>query len=194
MRACLRRKFSSDSGVEGWRKLTAPAYGAQPYNEWKLPKRLSQAIEQREDIQDGFLDAMREVMEKYELDKGKGGQPDIWRKMGEDISVADAAKEGHFRIRRKIYQQYLEQCYYGDLTYIKLYRPESEDEKERWEEAKKKVSEEEAEYRSKHDQFSNVILFGANYKSGYHLKNLYKALNVAKPDAIVLALRPEYLL
>jgi len=33
---------------------------------------------------------------------------------------------------------------------------------------------------------SNVVLFGANYNADFKLKNLYKALNLIKPDAVVI--------
>ena len=41
---------------------------------------------------------------------------------------------------------------------------------------------------------TNVILFGANYNDDFVSKNLYKALNVAKPDLVMVQLSPDYLL
>lgn len=39
----------------------------------------------------------------------------------------------------------------------------------------------------------NIIFFGANYNN-LDAKNLYKALNVAKPDLVMVQLAPDYLL
>ena len=39
----------------------------------------------------------------------------------------------------------------------------------------------------------NVIFFGADYEK-LEIKNLYKALNVAKPDLVLVQLGPEHLL
>ena len=78
--------------------------------------------------------------------------------------------EGQFRIERKAYQRFLEECYLGDMSYLKLYRKDSEQE------------------------FTNVVFFGANYLDSYPIKNLYKALNIFKPDALLVKLRPDLLL
>lgn len=40
-------------------------------------------------------------------------------------------------------------------------------------------------------QTTNVILFGANFDDDYPLKNLYKALNVVRPDALLLQISPD---
>ena len=41
----------------------------------------------------------------------------------------------------------------------------------------------------------NVIFFGANFdEDSMPVKNLYKALNVAKPDLVMVQLSPDYLL
>ena len=66
----------------------------------------------------------------------RGGDASIWKKEGIDISIADAAPEGHFRIKRKVYQNILEECYNGDVTYIRLYHPETDDVKGRIAESK----------------------------------------------------------
>ena len=41
---------------------------------------------------------------------------------------------------------------------------------------------------------TNVIFFGANFNDEFPVKNLYKALNVAKPDMVMVQLSPNYLL
>jgi len=43
-------------------------------------------------------------------------------------------------------------------------------------------------------QSSNVIFFGANYDESFPIKNLYKALNVIRPDALLVQLSPDLLL
>ena len=39
-----------------------------------------------------------------------------------------------------------------------------------------------------------MIFFGANFDNEFPAKNLYKALNVAKPDCVLVQLSPDYLL
>lgn len=68
--------------------------------------------------------------------------------------------EGEFKIERKAYQQFIQKCENGDMSYYRL--------------------------ENQNGSSSNVILFGANYNADFPLKNLYKALNLCKPDAIVL--------
>jgi len=41
---------------------------------------------------------------------------------------------------------------------------------------------------------TNLVLFGATYEQYFPIKNLYKALNVFKPDAVVVQLHPDLLL
>ena len=42
-------------------------------------------------------------------------------------------------------------------------------------------------HNSQNDQdFTNVILFGANYNEYFPIKNVYKALNIIKPDALLV--------
>lgn len=41
---------------------------------------------------------------------------------------------------------------------------------------------------------SNLIFFGANFTNEFPAKNLYKALNVAKPDSVLVQMAPNYLL
>lgn len=41
---------------------------------------------------------------------------------------------------------------------------------------------------------TNVIFFGANFDDNFPSKNLYKALNVAKPDLVFVQISPDYLL
>ena len=40
---------------------------------------------------------------------------------------------------------------------------------------------------------ANVIFIGADYKE-FEVKNLYKALNVIKPDVVLLQVRPDEIL
>ena len=42
--------------------------------------------------------------------------------------------------------------------------------------------------------FSNVVFFGANYDDYFPIKNLYKAMTLFKPDAVLIQLRPDILL
>ena len=48
--------------------------------------------------------------------------------------------------------------------------------------------------KNKFGRQTNVIFYGANYGDEFVSKNLYKALNVAKPDLVMVQLSPEYLL
>lgn len=48
--------------------------------------------------------------------------------------------------------------------------------------------------KAREDEFTNVVFFGANYLDSYPIKNLYKALNVFKPDALLVQMRPDLLL
>ena len=65
--------------------------------------------------------------------------------------------EGYFKIERKVYKGYLDQCQYGDISYVRL--PDTE---------------------------SNIIFFGPNSNEKFELKNLYKALNMIKPDCVLM--------
>ena len=85
------------------------------------------------------------------------------------LNVSAPAKEGHFRIERKAYQQILESCYGGNMSYLRVAHPD-------------------------HDSSANVVFFGANYNDYFPVKNLYKAMSIIKPDAIVVQLKPDILL
>ena len=76
--------------------------------------------------------------------------------------------EGHFKIQRQAYKQFMQECQNGDLAYVRLTSKEHDQ-----------------------SQTSNVILFGANFDDEYPLKNLYKALNVVRPDALLLQVTPD---
>ena len=60
-------------------------------------------------------------------------------------------------------------CRDGDLTYVRM-------------------------RKNKQGRQTNVVFFGANFDSSFPSKNLYKALSVAKPDLVMVQLRPDYLL
>ena len=57
--------------------------------------------------------------------------------------------------------QLLEACQDGDLTYVRM-------------------------RKNKFGRQTNVIFYGANYGDDFVSKNLYKALNVAKPDLVMV--------
>jgi len=48
--------------------------------------------------------------------------------------------------------------------------------------------------KAQEHQSTNVICFGANYNERFPMKNLYKALNVIRPDALLVQLSPDILL
>ena len=68
--------------------------------------------------------------------------------------------EGQFKIERKAYIQFLNQCQDGDISYLRL--------------------------PNKRGLNANVMFFGANYNDDFPVKNLYKALNVIKPDTVLV--------
>ena len=68
-----------------------------------------------------------------------------------------------------MYLQFLSECLHGDLTYLRM-------------------------RKNARGIQTNVIFFGANFGEAFPSKNLYKALNVAKPDLVMVQLSPEYLL
>lgn len=79
--------------------------------------------------------------------------------------------EGEFKLSKEVYKKLLNECKAGDVTYVRL-----------------KSKSEEASQRT------NVIFFGANFDNEFPAKNLYKALNVAKPDCVLVQMSPDYLL
>ena len=85
--------------------------------------------------------------------------------------VAAPVPEGEFKLSKVMYQQLLKQCYGGDVTYVKLKSRDKDNERK-----------------------TNIIFFGANFDNDYPAKNLYKALNVAKPDLVMVQMSPDYLL
>lgn len=76
---------------------------------------------------------------------------------------------GDFRLSRSAYLQLLKACKDGDMTYVRM-------------------------RKNRLGRQTNVIFFGANLADGFPSKNLYKALNVAKPDLVMVQLSPDYLL
>ena len=81
-------------------------------------------------------------------------------------SVSAPMPAGQFRITRDAYHKFLRDCRGGDMTYVRLVNPID-------------------------NQSTNVILFGANFDDDFPLKNLYKALNVVRPDTLLLQIRPD---
>lgn len=93
---------------------------------------------------------------------------------GQSISTDQLMKaqpEGDFKLTRSAYLAFLEQCRNGDLTYVRM-------------------------RKNKLGRQTNVIFYGANFSDDtvFQAKNLYKALNVAKPDLVMVQLSPELLL
>ena len=101
----------------------------------------------------------------------------VERKKGFDMAnqsvntdkLMKAQAEGDFKLTKSAYLQFLEQCKDGDLTYVRM-------------------------RKNKLGRQTNVIFFGANFNDNFPSKNLYKALNVAKPDLVMVQLSPEHLL
>lgn len=56
----------------------------------------------------------------------------------------------------------MKECSQGDISYVRLLNSQNE------------------------KDFTNVILFGANYNEYFPIKNIYKALNIIKPDALLV--------
>lgn len=79
--------------------------------------------------------------------------------------IAAPMPEGQFRIDLSAYHHYLDECKHGNVTYTRLFNTQ--------------------------EQAANVLFFGANFDSGFPLKNLYKALNVVKPDTILVQIPPD---
>ena len=69
---------------------------------------------------------------------------------------------------RKAYQQFIEKSKNGDAAYLRI----------------KQVN----------GHSSNVLFFGANYDNYFPIKNLYKALNTIRPDALLLQIAPDTIL
>ena len=80
-----------------------------------------------------------------------------------------AQEAGDFKLTRSAYLQFLKECRGGDLTYVRM-------------------------RKNKLGRQTNVVFFGANFNDEFPSKNLYKALNLSKPDLVMVQLSPEYLL
>jgi hypothetical protein len=76
------------------------------------------------------------------------------------LNISAPAPLGHFQIERKAYLNFLGECKDGDMSYLRLL--------------------------NKKEEVANVVFFGANYSSNYPMKNLYKALNIIKPDTLLV--------
>lgn len=71
---------------------------------------------------------------------------------------------------REIYKELLEKCEKGDVTYVRNQKNEVT------------------------GQQTNLIFFGANFDNEFPAKNLYKAMNVARPDLVLVQMDPLNLL
>ena len=129
--------------------------GPNSYNPLRDPKLFSAVAEEGTDAIEECLAEMKSLMDRAIRGKASTGL------QGQTHQVAAPMPEGQFRIERKVYQAFLEQCRNGDMTYLRLKNPISEKE-------------------------SNVVFFGANFDEDFPIKNLYKALNVIKPDALLV--------
>jgi len=144
--------------------------GAQPYNSWMQPKLFSEltgADDEYEDLESVIAEGLRAMEEAARNPKApmqRGGSRRSLAAVPDEIAAP--MPEGQFRITRPAYQQFLGHCQNGDMTYVRLKHPE------------------------RHDA-ANVILFGAQFDEHFPIKNLYKALNVVKPDCLLLQLRPD---
>ena len=76
----------------------------------------------------------------------------------------------NFRLEREAYQSMLRQYREGDVTYVQI----------------------DQVYDST-QRASNVILVGADFEE-FKVKNLYKSLNVIKPDLVMMQVRPDLVL
>lgn len=73
-----------------------------------------------------------------------------------------------FRLDRDVYKRLLAEYREGDATYMQI--------------------EEEEKGRA-----ANVIFVGAEFEN-FEMKNLYKSLNLIKPDVVVMQVRPDLVL
>ena len=110
---------------------------------------------------DGMTLALRELHTKAA--KSSSYKPIKYTEKSHEKDVSEPMPDGEFKLSREAYLKLLEQCKGGDVTYVKL--------------------------QSRHEvnkKQTNVIFFGANFDNEYPAKNLYKALNVAKPDVVMV--------
>lgn len=77
----------------------------------------------------------------------------------------------NFRLEREAYQGLMKAHKRGDVTYVRLEGSLSEGRKRE----------------------ANAIFIGADYEN-FEVKNLYKSLNLVKPDVVVLQVRPDLVL
>lgn len=140
-----------------------PHIGAHAYDRLALPVGFSETVE---DINSGGGDL--EVTLATHIKKARevfaaAASGKQLRKMPSEIAAP--MPEGQFRMERDAYKAYLDECRQGNVTYLRLFNNQ--------------------------EQAANVMFFGANFDSGFPLKNLYKALNVVKPDTILVQLPPD---
>jgi hypothetical protein len=67
---------------------------------------------------------------------------------------------------REQYKFLLSSCEEGDVTYVRM----------------------------NNTQKTNVVFFGPNLSNNFPAKNIYKALNLTKPDKVLVQMNPEILL
>ena len=91
----------------------------------------------------------------------------IDRKKKEEAMLSVSGKNEYFKMTRPQYQYLLEKCEDGDVTYVRMNN-----------EAK-----------------TNVVFFAPDSQSkDFKPKNLYKALNLVKPDIVLAQMSPDLLL
>ena len=143
----------------------------QEYDPMKIPKLFTE-------LNPAEIDADLDS-EDNQLSPFDAYRKEIWRRLIDDDEVEDGQEmrvsapmpEGEFKLSREFYKRLLKQCKNGDVTYVKL---EKKDE------------------MTQHQ--TNVIFFGANFDNEFPAKNLYKALNVARPDLVMVQMSPDFLL
>ena len=77
----------------------------------------------------------------------------------------------NFRLDREAYQKMLKLHKKGDVTYVQI----------------------EDQVTSERQRAANAIFVGADYEN-FEVKNMYKSLNLVKPDVILLQVRPDLVL
>lgn len=151
--ALTTRQFSDDVNLQGKYGMLRkePHVGAQQYDPRKIPKLFTEVGLTTNDEMDDLIEELKRL------------DPSSSKNLLSNVeSVSAPAPEGHFRLERKAYQKYLEQCKVGDMSYLRLQNSEEA------------------------NDFSNVVFFGANYDDFFPIKNLYKAMTLFKPDAVLI--------
>ena len=81
-------------------------------------------------------------------------------------NVGSERYKQHFKLEREVYQRMLKDYKDGDVTYVQIEGP---------------------------NRNANVILMGADFDK-LEVKNIYKALNLVKPDIVLLQVKPDLVL